>query len=64
MYVIIMGVGRVGYFVVKMFEEDGYDVMIIEMDWDRVKEFFLMINGLVIEGDVIDMKMLEEVNIK
>ncbi|WP_461863057.1 potassium channel family protein [Thermococcus sp.] len=64
MFVIIMGAGRVGYLVAKMLENEGDDVTIIEMNKERAKELSFLLNGLVIEGDATDQKILEEANIK
>ncbi|WP_010479861.1 potassium channel family protein [Thermococcus zilligii] len=64
MFVVIMGAGRVGYLVAKLLESEGHDVTVIEQNSERAQELSLLINGLVIEGDATDPKILEDANIK
>ncbi|MDV3104190.1 potassium channel family protein [Thermococcus waiotapuensis] len=64
MFVVIMGAGRVGYLVARLLESEGHDVTVIEQNSERAQELSLLINGLVIEGDATDPKILEDANIK
>jgi trk system potassium uptake protein TrkA len=61
---MIVGGGRVGYYVAKTMEERGVSVKVIEKDAERCK-FLLnsLKNSLVLHGDGSDQKLLEEENI-
>jgi trk system potassium uptake protein TrkA len=61
---MVVGGGRVGYFVAKSMEERGVSVKVIEKDVERCK--FLsnsLHDSLVLQGDGSDQKLLEEENI-
>jgi trk system potassium uptake protein TrkA len=62
--IMIVGGGRIGYYVAKTMEERNLSIKIIEKDTDRCK---FLLNSLkkcvILNGDGSDQKLLEEENI-
>lgn len=62
--VMIVGGGRVGYYVAKTMEERNVNVKIIERDTERCKFLLkLLKKSVILHGDGSDQKLLEEENI-
>jgi trk system potassium uptake protein TrkA len=62
--VMILGGGRIGYFVAKTLEQRNLNIKIIEQDTDRCKFLVKSLKKCVIlHGDGSDQKLLEEENI-
>ena len=64
MYIIIAGIGRVGYTLAKSLSKKGYDVVLIDIDKDVCKKVSSEIDALVINGDCTKTKTLEEAGIE
>jgi trk system potassium uptake protein TrkA len=62
--IMILGGGRIGYYVAKTMEERNLKIKVIEKDPERCK-FLLnsLKKSMVLHGDGSDMKLLEEENI-
>lgn len=63
MYIIIVGAGKVGYFLAKKLLANKHTVVIIEKDSAVCEETAKDLSGLVIHGDGCDPRYLEEAGI-
>ncbi|UCH45880.1 MAG: Trk system potassium transporter TrkA [Nitrospiraceae bacterium] len=62
--IMILGGGRIGFYVAKTMEERGIHVKVIEQDVDRCKFLLkLLKKSVILHGDGSDQKLLEEENI-
>ena len=64
MYVIIMGIGRVGLSLANLLIDDGYDITIIDDNEALCNEIAAELDALVICGNGTNSKLLEETNIE
>ena len=64
MYVIIMGMGRVGLSLAKLLIDDGYDITLIDDNEALCNEAAAELDALVICGNGTNSKLLEEANIE
>src|SRR4030043_16132 len=60
MYIIIVGAGKVGYFLAKRLCQDNHVVSIVEKDKATCEEIAKELDLLVIRGDGCDPQMLEQ----
>lgn len=63
MYIIIVGAGKVGYFLAKKLLTDKHVVAVIDKDLAVCNEMAKEISALVIHGDGCELKYLEEAGI-
>jgi trk system potassium uptake protein TrkA len=63
MYIIIVGAGKVGYFLAKRLAADRHTVAVIEKDGVVCEEIAKDVNCLVINGDGCDPRYLEEAGV-
>jgi trk system potassium uptake protein TrkA len=62
--VVILGGGRVGYYLASKLEELHYSVKVIEKDIEKCKSIAQRLNSsLVINGDGTDLSLLEDENV-
>ncbi|MBR0372204.1 MAG: TrkA family potassium uptake protein [Methanobrevibacter sp.] len=64
MYVIIMGLGRVGISLANLLIDDGYDLTLIDDNESLCAEAAAELDALVICGNGTNSKLLEETNIE
>ncbi|MBQ9026720.1 MAG: TrkA family potassium uptake protein [Methanobrevibacter sp.] len=64
MYVIIMGLGRVGLSLANLLIDDGYDLTLIDDNEALCNEAAAELDALVICGNGTNSKLLEETNIE
>lgn len=64
MYVIIMGLGRVGLSLANLLIEDGYDLTLIDDNEALCNEAAAELDALVICGNGTNSKLLEESNVE
>jgi trk system potassium uptake protein TrkA len=64
MYVIIMGMGRVGLSLAKLLIDDGYDITLIDDNESLCADAAAELDALVICGNGTNSKLLEEANIE
>jgi len=64
MYILIVGAGKVGYFLAKRLCQSKHTVSIIDKDRQICEEIAKELELLVISGDGCDPKMLEEAGIQ
>ena len=64
MYIIIVGAGKVGYFLAKRLVASKHTVSLIEKDKGICEEIAKEIEALVINGDGCDPRILEEAGIE
>ncbi len=51
MYIIVVGGGKVGYYLTKTLVSEGYEVLLIERDPDKVETFVERFGAVVLAGD-------------
>lgn len=62
--IMIVGGGRIGFYVAKTLEEDNISVKIIERDIERCKFLLKSLKkSIILHGDGSDQKLLEEENV-
>ncbi|WP_423792762.1 potassium channel family protein [Methanocaldococcus indicus] len=64
MYIIIAGLGRVGFTLAKSLEKRGHDLVLIDIDKERCKLASMEIDCIVINGDCRKSKVLEDAGIE
>jgi len=64
MYIIIVGAGKVGYFLAKRLVASKHTVSLVEKDKGICEEIAKEIEALVINGDGCDPRILEEAGIE
>lgn len=64
MYIMIIGAGKVGYFLAKRLSQDKHTVSIIDKDKLVCEEIAKELEVLVINGDGCDPRILEEAGIE
>lgn len=64
MFIIIVGGGKVGLYLVKHFTEKGHRVLLIEEDWEKVKEIRKKYGIEVVWGNGTEETVLEEAGIE
>jgi trk system potassium uptake protein TrkA len=60
MYIVIVGAGKVGYFLAKRLCTSGHTVTIVERDKAICEEIAKELEALVIQGDGCDPRILEQ----
>jgi trk system potassium uptake protein TrkA len=63
MYILIIGAGKVGYFLARRLCQSGHTVSIVERDKATCEEIAKELEALVINGDGCDPLILEEAGI-
>lgn len=63
MYIVIVGAGKVGYFLAKRLCQGGHSVSIVDKDKLICEEVARELDALVINGDACDPHILEETGI-
>lgn len=64
MYIIVVGAGKVGYFLAKRLCQSKHTISIIEKDKNICEEVAKKLEALVINGDGCDPRILEEAGIE
>ena len=60
MYIIVVGGGKVGYYLAKSLLNDGHEVLIIEKDKRKCDGISAELGGIVQRGDGSDSTVMEE----
>lgn len=63
MYILIVGGGKIGYFLAKRLCDSKHTVSIVEKDQERSEEIARQLEALVIHGDGCDPRILEQAGI-
>lgn len=63
MNIVVVGGGKVGYYLVKKLVNDGHTVALIEKDRARCEQIASGIDTMVINGDGCDISILEQAGI-
>ncbi|RKY31040.1 MAG: TrkA family potassium uptake protein [Candidatus Omnitrophota bacterium] len=64
MYILIIGAGKVGYFLAKRLKESGHTVSMVDKDRQLCEEVAKELEVLVINGDGCEPEILEEASIE
>ncbi|MFQ6020288.1 MAG: NAD-binding protein, partial [Dehalococcoidia bacterium] len=59
MYIIVVGGGRVGYYLAKELVESGHEVLIIEKDGGKSERIAEDLGDIVLRGDGCDAATME-----
>ena len=60
MYIIVVGGGKVGYYLTKTLVNEGYEILLIEKNPKKVAVYQERFGEVVVEGDGAEMTTLEE----
>ncbi len=60
MYIIIVGGGKVGYYLTKQLIADGNEVVVIEKNKQKVEQIADDLGGIAIHGDGSDARFMQE----
>ncbi len=63
MYIVIIGAGKVGYFLAKRLCQSKHTVSIVDKDQEVCEEIARQLDALVIRGDGCDPRILEEAGV-
>lgn len=61
MYVILVGAGKVGYYLAKTLIQEGHEVLILEKDRKTVESFRDELGELIVHGDGCEIRTMDEV---
>lgn len=61
MYVIIVGAGKVGYYLAKTLIQEGHEVLVLEKDRKTVESFKEELGELIFHGDGCEIRTMDEV---
>jgi trk system potassium uptake protein TrkA len=64
MYVIILGCGRVGSELAKLLSSEGHNVVIIDKTQNAFERLGGTFNGLMLEGNGFDLKLLKQAGVE
>jgi len=64
MYIVIIGAGKVGYFLAKRLCEDKHTISVVDKDRTLCEEIAKELGALVINGDGCEPRILEEAGIE
>lgn len=59
MYIIVVGGGKVGYYLTKTLASEGYEVLLIERNPEKVERFVEQFGAIVIAGDGAEAQTLK-----
>lgn len=59
MYIIVVGGGKVGYYLTKTLVNEGYEVLLIEKNSRKVATYFDRFGDVVVQGDGAELSTLE-----
>jgi trk system potassium uptake protein len=60
MYIIVVGGGKVGYYLTKTLVHEGYEVLLIEKDRGKVETYAERFGSVVMQGDGCEARTMEE----
>ncbi len=60
MYIIVIGGGKVGFYLAKELVESNHEVLVIEQDPDKVREIQDELGDIVMEGDGCEATVLDK----
>ena len=63
MHSLIIGGGKIGYYLTKVLIEKGYDVSVVEKEKDACQKFANDLNITVIKGDGTSVSVLEQAGV-
>src|SRR3954453_19472192 len=61
MYIIVVGGGKVGFYLTKTLLSDGHEVLLIERNAAKVEQFQEQFGGIVLAGDGAEAQVLKAV---
>ncbi len=59
MYIIVVGGGKVGYYLTKTLVSEGYEVLLIERNPEKVERFIEQFGAIVVAGDGAEAQTLK-----
>jgi trk system potassium uptake protein TrkA len=64
MYIVVVGAGKVGYYLTKSLLSEGEEVLTIEKDAAKVENIIVSLNGTAIHGDGAEATTLSEAGVE
>ncbi len=64
MKVVVVGGGRVGFFLAQIFEEEGHRVIVVEKDSERAQKISKILKSSVIQADACDPLQFERSGVR
>ncbi len=63
MYIVVVGGGKVGYYLTKTLVNEGYEVLLIERNAAKVATWSERFGAVVLQGDGTEVRMLERAGV-
>lgn len=63
MYIVVVGGGKVGYYLTKTLVTEGYEVLLIEKDAAKVRTWSERFGAVVLQGDGCEVAILEKAGV-
>ncbi len=63
MYIVVVGGGKVGYYLTKTLVTEGYEVLLIERDATKVQTWSERFGAVVLHGDGCEVAVLEKAGV-
>lgn len=63
MYIVVVGGGKVGYYLTKTLVTEGYEVLLIEKDAAKVNTWSERFGAIVLQGDGCEVAILEKAGV-
>lgn len=60
MYVIVVGAGKVGYYLTRTLMSEGHEVTLVEKDQPRVQHFTAEFGEAIVAGDGCEVRVMED----
>ncbi len=64
MYVVVVGAGKLGYYLAQLLIDEGHDVVVIDKDENACRKIANDLNIITINGNATETKTLEKANVK
>lgn len=64
MYIVVVGAGKVGYYLTKSLLSEGEEVLVIEKDANKAENIVTHLNGTAIHGDGAEASTLSEAGVE
>ncbi len=63
MYIVVVGGGKVGYYLTKTLVTEGYEVLLIEKDAAKVRTWSERFGAVLLQGDGCEVAILDKAGV-